>query len=169
MRGGDGLRGRTLGRRRLAQKLAVSGVAEIEIAMTGAAGDKVGTGGDGLRFQGFERSVGRALGCDDGGDRGFKVQGNDRGQAFAVGLDFERAVIVARDFSGNRENEVGWIISAAGDGERGCTDRAGAGGDEDTVFGDSDARGISAGTSFEDDVLGWCVQDQRGAGRGGYF
>src|SRR5258708_28956749 len=86
-RSGYGVRYRTAGRWHFAQKLAMRGIAEIELAVASTRGDDIGTGGNGLSFQGLEWSIRRGFGGDHRRNGSLSVHSDDRGQGSGGRLD----------------------------------------------------------------------------------
>ena len=114
---GDSVGDGAAGGRRLAQKLTVSGVAEIELAVAPAAGREVGSHGYGLRFESFQGRFGRGFRGYDRGDGGLTIHGDYCEQRLVGWFDFKQAAIVAGEFAWDGEVEVHGIVLASGDGE----------------------------------------------------
>ena len=157
----DGTRGGCARRRRLAQKLTMGSVAEIEIIMASVAGDKVGASGDRLRFECLEWRVGRVLGGHDGSDGDLWIHGHDREQMPAGWPNLEYAVIMASDLSWNGKDKIRGFVPASRDCETVCEHSPRSRLKNHLAAVDPDGRTAKAGTILQHKALVPGADDKR--------
>jgi len=144
MRQRRGIGCRAIGSRRLAHKLAMGKIAKTEIGVPPTARDKIRAADDGLRFKPFHRRAWSCLRLNYGSDGGFQVHNDDWDQFAVLRFQLKDTLVIPFDFSGNRDDEAGELLIAAGGADFPCEDFPAAAAQKQVVPGGAHSKEIAS-------------------------